>query len=45
MPNLHLVLHKETLNKTLEFKKLIKHLIKIINLGAKYGPVGRNGLI
>ena len=38
--NSHLVLHKETLNNTLKNRKLIKHLIKIINLGAINGPVG-----
>ena len=49
MPNSRLVLYKEsllhvtTLNKILKNKKSIsKHLIKIINLGATNGPVGRN---
>ena len=47
MPSLHLVLHKETLKQhfgPLENKISIKHLIKIINFGAKNCPVGRNGL-
>ena len=46
MPNLHLVLHKETLNfeNTLKNKISIKHLFQKINLGAKNCPVGRNGL-
>ena len=34
MPNSHLVLHKETLKQHFENKTSIKHLIKIINLGA-----------
>ena len=44
MPNWHLVLHKETLKQHFE-KQItsIKHLIKIINLGAINCPVGRNG--
>ena len=45
MPNSHLILHKETLNNTLKNKISIKHLSKIINLGPKNCPVGRNGLI
>ena len=45
MPNSHLVLHKETLKQHFENTKSIKQLIKIINLGAINGPVGRNGLI
>ena len=47
MPNLHLVLHKETfviINNTLKNKISTKHLFKIINLEAKNCPVGRNGL-
>ena len=44
MPNTHLVLHIETLSNTLKNKTSIKHLIKIINLGAINCPVGRNGL-
>ena len=44
MPNSHLVLHKETLKQHFENKISIKHFIKIINLGAKNCPVGRNGL-
>ena len=43
--NLHLVLHKEKLKQHLKNKISIKHLIKIINLGAINCPVGRNGLI
>ena len=39
------VLHKETLKQHFIKNKIsIKHLIKIINLGAKNCPVGRNGL-
>ena len=45
MPNSHLVLHKETLKQHFENKISIKHLIKIINMGAINCPVGRNGLI
>ena len=45
MPNSHLVLHIETSKQHFENKISIKHLIKIIHLGAKNCPVGRNGLI
>ena len=42
MPNSHLVLHKKKHeNNTLKNKISIKHLSKIINLGAKNCPVGR----
>ena len=50
MPNSHLVLHKETLKQietTLKNKTSIKHLIEIINLGAKKLPCRKewvNGL-
>ena len=52
MPNSHLVLHKEALKqkqkkikiKNKKNKMSIKHLIEIINLGAKNCPVGRSGL-
>ena len=45
MSNSHLVLHKETLKQHFEkYTTSIKHLIKIINLGAINCPVGRNGL-
>ena len=43
MLNSHLVLHKETLKQHFE-KKSMKHLIKIIYLGTKNAPIGRNGL-
>ena len=41
MSNSHLVLYKETY--TLKNKTSIKHLIKIIHLGAINCPAGRNG--
>ena len=44
MPNSHLVVHKETLKQHLKNKISIKHLNKIMNLGDKNCPVGRNGL-
>ena len=45
MPNSHLILHKETLKQHKDINKIsIKHLIRIINLGAKNRPVGRSGL-
>ena len=44
MPNSHLVLHKETLKQHCKNKMSIKHLIKIINLGAINCPVVLNGL-
>ena len=44
IPNSHLVLHKETLKQRFKNKTSVKHLIKIINLGAINCPVVRNGL-
>ena len=46
VPISHLALHKETLKQHFEKNNIsIKHLIKIIHLGAINSPVGRNGLI
>ena len=43
--NSHLVLHKQTLKQHIEEENInsIKHLIRIINLGAINCPAGRNG--
>ena len=45
MPNSHQMMKTTILKQHFEkYKISIKHLIKIINLGAKNCPVGRNGL-